>query len=538
MTSRMKLSTKLIGSTGTISALAILLGACSIFWITGLNKSMQYAVNVAAKRRMIAYDVYSATLRMQSLDRAIMLRSIMQQAAGAEDNKREYRDVMASVRKMLAEYQPMIEDDSARRGYENVRTEMDQLFQAHDELVQFMDKQQFDMVQKVADEKVMPRAEAIITASKELVNQEAARMTAATAGASSKATTATWVSILFTLICLAVSGVVIVIVQKISRTLLRLASAMFGGAEEVASAATQVAAVSQALAQASSEQAASLEETSASGHDLASMTRGNVEHTQRASASVLETDRQLKMAKETLGNMVGSMSEINNSSKKISKIIRVIDEIAFQTNILALNAAVEAARAGEAGMGFAVVADEVRNLAQRCAQAARDTAGLIEESIQTVDGGSAKLAQVVKAIEGIAQQATDVKDLMTSVSESSQEQSRHIDQISAAVAQMQKVTQNTAASAEQGAAASEEMTGHAQSMRASVSELQTLVAGEAGAGPSTMRDRMRVDGARRPHSTGRPATRRSRTQPRAMDRAASKTAERDFPLDDSEFSDF
>src|SRR6202050_4338942 len=109
-------------------------------------------------------------------------------------------------------------------------------------------------------------------------------------------------------------------------------------------------------------------------------------------------DRQLKVAKETLGHMVGSMDEINASSKKISKIIRVIDEIAFQTNILALNAAVEAARAGEAGMGFAVVADEVRNLAQRCAQAARDTSGLIEESIAKSRDGKVRLDEVAAAM--------------------------------------------------------------------------------------------------------------------------------------------
>jgi methyl-accepting chemotaxis protein len=544
MTSRTKLSTKLIGSAGTISALAVLLGACSIFWISGLNKSMQYAVNVAAKRRTIAYELYSSTLRMQSLDRAIMLRSIMQQAAGAEDNKRDYRDVMASVRNLLPQYQALIEDDSGRRGYDNVRTDMDRLFQAHDELVQYMDQQKFDQVQKVADEKVMPRADAIIAVTKELVNQEGSRMTAATEGAASKASTATWVAILFTLICLAVSGVVIVIVKGVSRTLLRLASSMSGGAEEVATAATQVSAVSQSLAQASSEQAASLEETSASGHDLASMTRKNVEHTQQASESVLETDRQLKLANQTLDNMVGSMEAINTSSKKISKIIKVIDEIAFQTNILALNAAVEAARAGEAGMGFAVVADEVRNLAQRCAQAARDTAALIEESIQTVDGGSAKLAQVVAAIEGIAQQAGSVKELMASVKDGSQEQSRNIDQISAAVAQMQKVTQNTAASAEQGAAASEELTAHAQSMRSSVNELQMLVAGGAGSdsGPvsAPVRNRTRTNSpaARTMTVPARTAVKRFASAPRPAERHSEPAGERPFPLDDSEFSDF
>ncbi len=535
MTSRMKLSTKLIGSAGTVSALGLLLGACSIFWITGLNKSMQYAVNVASNRRSIAKDLYSATLKMQSLDRAIMLRSIMQQGAGAEDNKREYRDVMASVRSELPQYQALIEDEAGRKGYETVRAEMDQLFQAHDELVQYMDQQKFDMVQKTADEKVMPRAEAFIAATKDLVNQEGARMKAATEGAATKATTATWVSILLTIVSLAVSGVVIVIVQKISKTLLRLADSMSSGAEQVASAATQVAAVSQSLAQASSEQAASLEETSASGHDLAAMTRRNVEHTQRASDSVLETDRQLKLANETLGNMVGSMDAINASSKKISKIIKVIDEIAFQTNILALNAAVEAARAGEAGMGFAVVADEVRNLAQRCAQAARDTAGLIEESIQTVDGGSAKLAQVVAAIEGIAQQATGVKELMANVRDGSEEQSRNIDQISAAVAQMQKVTQNTAASAEEGAAASEEMTGHAQSMRSSVNELQVLVAGDA-AMAAGMRG-MKMPASRKMQMpAGKPGAKRS-GDPR-QEFGGAKVNERAFPLDDSEFSDF
>lgn len=518
----------MIGSVGIISALAILLGACSIVVITGLNKSLQYTVNVAAKRRLIASDLYSSTLKLQSLDRSLMLRSILQQSSGVEDVKREYREVIASVRKSLAAYEPLAEDEAGRRGFETVRNGLDELFQAHDELVQYMDKQQFDQVQKIADGRVMPKAEAIVSESNELIKQEVARMAASSDESAAKAVTGTWLSIGFTLLCLFVSGGVIVIVRRINRTLLMLASEMSSGAEQVASAASQVAAVSQSLAQASSEQAASLEETSAAGHDLAAMTRTNVEHTERASESALETDRQLKLANETLAKMVGSMQEINASSKKISKIIKVIDEIAFQTNILALNAAVEAARAGEAGMGFAVVADEVRNLAQRCAQAAKDTAGLIEESIQTVDGGSAKLSQVVAAIEGIAQQATGVKELMTSVNASSHEQSRNIEQISAAVAQMQRVTQNTAASAEEGAAASEQMSGHAESMRASVRQLQSLVAGEADLLVAAYQSR-----------AGKPAVRKTRgAAGRSATRIAGTAIHGAFPLDDREFSDF
>src|SRR5947209_19942322 len=131
--------------------------------------------------------------------------------------------------------------------------------------------------------------------------------------------------------------------------------------------------------------------------------------------------------------MVTSMQEINASSDKISKIIRVIDEIAFQTNILALNAAVEAARAGEAGMGFAVVADEVRNLAQRCAQAARDTAGLIEESIAKANGGRQRVDEVAVAMRAITEEAGKVRDLIDEVNRASQEQSRGIDQVNGAV---------------------------------------------------------------------------------------------------------
>src|SRR5207302_988806 len=158
---------------------------------------------------------------------------------------------------------------------------------------------------------------------------------------------------------------------------------------------------SQALAQGASEQAASLEETSASSQEINSTTQRNAENSRTAAGLTAQVDEQVKSANQTLAQMLSAMGEISGSSQKISKIIRVIDEIAFQTNILALNAAVEAARAGEAGLGFAVVADEVRNLAQRSAQAAKDTAALIEDSILKSGEGSKKLGEVAGSIRAI-----------------------------------------------------------------------------------------------------------------------------------------
>ncbi len=172
------------------------------------------------------------------------------------------------------------------------------------------------------------------------------------------------------------------------------------------------------------------------------------------------------------------MNQIKVSSDKISKIIKVIDEIAFQTNILALNAAVEAARAGEAGMGFAVVADEVRNLAQRCAQAARDTAALIEDSIERTKGGVAKLDEVAKSIGEITGSATEVSRLVDEVRAGSQEQALGIEQITKALTDMEHLTQRAASSAEESAAASQELAAQSTAMKDSVRQLESLISGE------------------------------------------------------------
>jgi methyl-accepting chemotaxis protein len=184
---------------------------------------------------------------------------------------------------------------------------------------------------------------------------------------------------------------------------------------------------------------------------------------------------QVREGNRTIEQMVNSMNEVNASGAKISKIIKAIDEIAFQTNILALNAAVEAARAGEAGMGFAVVADEVRNLSQRSAQAAHDTAALIEESISKTKEGTARTLQVAEVIHAITEGAAKVKSLVEEVNVGSQDQVRGLAQISKAVGQIDGVAQNTAASAEETASASEQLSAQAHGMHEIAIQLGTLV---------------------------------------------------------------
>ena len=189
-----------------------------------------------------------------------------------------------------------------------------------------------------------------------------------------------------------------VLVRGVNRVLIRLSSALDDGSNQVASAAGQVSGLSQSLAEGASEQAASLEETSSSLEEMSSMTKRNTENAQKVNELARETRTAADTGASDMQAMAAAMSEIKTSSDDIAKIIKTIDEIAFQTNILALNAAVEAARAGEAGMGFAVVADEVRNLAQRAAQSAKETSSKIENAAGKTEQGVRLTEKVAKSL--------------------------------------------------------------------------------------------------------------------------------------------
>jgi uncharacterized phage infection (PIP) family protein YhgE len=275
--------------------------------------------------------------------------------------------------------------------------------------------------------------------------------------------------------------VAFIAVTRTSHHLRQVAEQLHQGADQLVSVSSQVSTSSQSLAQGTSEQAASLEETSSSSHEINSMTQHNAENAKQASGVVENARKNLVEAEAKLDKMLVSMRELAESSTKMARIIKVIDDIAFQTNILALNAAVEAARAGEAGMGFAVVADEVRNLSQRCAQAAKDTTALIEASVSSTQESDREVQELAEALKKVVNDSEQIKVLVEEVAAGSGEQSRGLEQISQAINQMEQVTQTNAAGAEQGAAAGQQLNAQAETLLAIVAQLGALVDGATDA---------------------------------------------------------
>ncbi|MGA2227991.1 MAG: methyl-accepting chemotaxis protein [Syntrophobacteraceae bacterium] len=268
--------------------------------------------------------------------------------------------------------------------------------------------------------------------------------------------------------------------RSLVRPMLKSMSLIDRGVNEVSIAADQVSSSSQQLAEGASEQAASIEETSSSLEEMSSMTKQNADNARQADQLMTSTKESVSHSTQIMDQLSTSMGEISKASEETSKIIKTIDEIAFQTNLLALNAAVEAARAGEAGAGFAVVADEVRNLAMRAAEAAKNTANLIEGTVKKIKEGSELMEKTDAEFRQVAHNVERSGELVGQISAASAEQSQGIEQINKAVSEMDKVVQQNAANAEESASASEEMNAQAAQMKDFVRALIKVVEGNKG----------------------------------------------------------
>jgi methyl-accepting chemotaxis protein len=341
-------------------------------------------------------------------------------------------------------------------------------------------------------------------------------------------------------------GVAFVIIRGTGKALNRVASALQDGSNQVASAAGQVSSASQSLAEGASEQAASLEETSSSLEEMSSMTKRNTGNADKVNDLARQTRAAADTGASDMQAMAAAMHEIKTSGDDIAKIIKTIDEIAFQTNILALNAAVEAARAGEAGMGFAVVADEVRNLAQRAAQSAKGTSSKIENSVSKTAQGVQLTEKVAKSLQEIVTKARQVDELAAEVASASKEQTQGIEQVNIAVSQMDKVTQSNAASAEESASAAEELNAQAESLKAAVGDLLKMVNGQDTARTQTTKASVRKPARIEHHAMARTPARVSgnggtkplrQTQPEPALLATISDKRQETPLD-GDFKDF
>jgi len=402
-------------------------------------------------------------------------------AESAEERK-ALDDRMAENRSSIDEafkkYESLISDSEDRRLFDETKRTRTAFASARARYLDVVRQGKVEEGKKMLAEVLIPAYEASLKAVDANIDYNEKLASDVSTASMAAAHSASWgISVALVLSLAAASALIWWIVRSTNRVLRDLAVNLDQGATQTASAARQVSAASQNLSSGASEQAASVEETSASLEEISSMIRSTADNAEKAKTLAGEARAVAQAGSRTMVEMTQAMAAIDSSSAEVAKIVKNIDEIAFQTNILALNAAVEAARAGEAGAGFAVVADEVRSLAQRSAAAAKETADKIEAAIASSRAGSQSCTKVGDSLTQIATKVSSTDALVGEIATAAREQAQGIEQINTAITQMDQVTQSNSASAEESASAAEELDAQAASLKDMVGQLRQLVGG-------------------------------------------------------------
>jgi methyl-accepting chemotaxis protein len=480
----LKLSVKLIGGFLTVALLTLAVGGVGYWGVTRLVTHLSEVGEVRLPSIAALDVVNEAQTAIKAAERTMLLPGL--DANALANQKERSQKAWARADKAFKIYEPLPQSKEEEVKWKLFVPAWETWKKDHERVIALVDEGQ-----KAGDKALIAKAQelslgaaaASFTVAETLMGEvldinlaigEESKKNSKTDAALAK--TVAGVATLLGLVVAVTLGFYLAF--SISKPIKAVAELLSSGADQTASAAGQVSSASQSLAEGASEQAASLEETSSSLEEMSSMTIRNTETAEKVKGLATQARQAGDAGAADMKDMIVAMDAIKTSSSDIAKIIKTIDEIAFQTNILALNAAVEAARAGEAGMGFAVVADEVRNLAQRCAQAAKETAAKIEDAVQKSANGAQISTKVAKSLEEIITKARQVDELAGEVAAASKEQSQGIGQVGKAVTEMDKVTQANAANAEESASAAEELNAQADALKDAVKELLALVDGQ------------------------------------------------------------
>ena len=527
MQGRWTIGKKLFTGVGVLIALLMASGATTLWTTRAMNERLVHTGEKTVRRIRLAERAQAEPLRMYIAEQMMLLARAAGDKALHETWKAKFDAAQAALQTELTQLDGLLEAGTSKDALGRFKQGSAAVLKAHEEVMALVAVDKHFEANQMSLDKVRPAMEANEAFIRIVVDNQTKLLDEDVAQSAVAYNRANLTGLLLLGIGVSVAGLVGWVGALRQRPAAQHGRRPEAGRGEGRLGGQPGGTSSQSLSQGATEQAASLEETSASMEEMASMTRKTSENAHQAATLVTGVAQQVEESNAALAGMVTSMSAIRESSNKVAKIIKTIDEIAFQTNILALNAAVEAARAGEAGMGFAVVADEVRNLAQRSAQAAKDTAALIEESIARSQEGSGKVEQVASAIATITSSVSQVKAIVQEVREASRQQTQGIDQVTQAIAQMEKVTQTTAATAEESAAASEELNAQAEGSMAVVHELEAMVGGASRRPVAADADEDGPGGGRRPDPRGHGA------EARAPAPGTRPTAEERIPFGDT-----
>jgi methyl-accepting chemotaxis protein len=468
---------KLATATTASVAATLLLGAVAVVSSHSLGRAITTAYEHDAV--LLAYS-HEIQIHLQAISTGLgsaTLAKLAGNEAGARNGLREAEQARTKLEEVIKATQPMLAGREEQRALAALQEHLASWRGVEQPIVTALINNQSQEALRLLNTQAaeaVRKGVAAMELFEEAIDADNAR---AEQAAIAQARTVFWITLLLACVGLAAAASSGYAGRSATQRLRRIVGELTSSAEEVAGMSRQVSQSAQGLADGVSGQAASLEETSASAEEMNAVTQQNALRCQQASDLATDAQKGFEYTNNALAKMVDAMAGITASSDEISKIIKVIDEIAFQTNILALNAAVEAARAGEAGMGFAVVADEVRNLAQRSAQAARDTTGLIEESISRAADGSRKLGHVSKSIVSITEYSKKVKVLAEEVSTGSAEQARGISEIARTLRTVEQATQRGQMAADQTQDAGQQLSGQAVALDQTIQQLAAMVGG-------------------------------------------------------------